>query len=382
MSEPNEASFFEEPVDFGRPIVTRGRVFSFPLRSLIRKSAIPAGNCPSIVWDPQNAAFYGLVVGEEPHLFLFDSNSTVEDIGSVGDAPAGHGFLVFDGRDRLLCSLTDSAGDTRLFVHPLTQERRMYSHMWGHFMFGPVEPLGAPIPQERLVAGAAAFGPAAAGGTGTGTGTTATGRILLLASSGGIYEADLEAGKIERIAAVPPQNLSPALACDPATGHLYGVSGRGRLWRRDGSALEVLEARIPSMKNRDYVASCSSLVWHAGRLYGSTLQDAYLFEYHPEQGLIRNLGRPDENTEIRGIDVLADGRIFGITATPGRGMGHLFCWSPKGGFSDLGVIHGWQPINDFAYEPLCIRAGGSGDFLIGNGEGRSNVFLFCSPPEG
>jgi hypothetical protein len=135
------------------------------------------------------------------------------------------------------------------------------------------------------------------------------------------------------------------------------------------------------MKNRDYAALASRLVWQGTSMFGSTFQDAYLFEFHPGDGTVKNLGRPDENTEIRGIDVLPDGRIFGITATPKHGMGHIFCYSRKHGFSDLGVIHGWQPINDFAYEPLCIRAGGSGDFLIGNGEGRGNVFLYCSPPE-
>ncbi len=366
MSEQNEASFFEEPVDFGRPIVTRGRLFSFPLRSLIRKSGIPAGNCPSIVWDAQNAAFYGLVVGLEPHLFMFDSNSTVEDIGAIEGAAADSGFLVLDGGDRLLGCLVDPGGHSRLFLHPLSQERRMYSHMWGHFMFGPIEAIGEAIRDDRAMAGA--LNPLDAG-------------IYLITASGWLYRVDLDKGKAERLAAVPAQNMSAVLACDPSTGSLYGVSGRGRLWRWDGSSVEVLDARVPTMKNRDYAAACSSLVWHSGRFYGSTFQDAYLFEFAPAGAVVKNLGRPDENSEIRGVDVLPDGRIFGVTATPGRGMGHLFCHSRKAGFSDLGVIHGWQPINDFAYEPLCIRAGGSGDFLIGNGEGRGNVFLYCSAPE-
>ena len=366
MSEEKEASFFEEPVDFGRPIVTVGRLFSFPLRSLIRPSAIPDGSCPSIVWDDRNAAFYGLALGETSHLFMFDSNSTVEDIGAVEEPGAESGFLVFDGADHLLCCLTSADGATRLFVHPLAQERRMYSHMWGHFMFGPIEPLDPGLEGDTAVAGAA---------------NPTDSRIYLVSSSGALYCVDLEQRKTRRIAAVPAQNLSPVLACDPSDGRLYGVSGRGRLWCYDGSAVSVLDARVPSMKNRDYTALCSSLVWHDGSIYGSTLQDAYLFELSPDQGILRNLGRPDENSEIRAIDVLADGRIFGITATPGRGMGHLFSYSHHRGFTDLGVIHGWQPINDFAYEPLCIRAGGSGDFLIGNGEGRGNVFLYCSAPE-
>jgi hypothetical protein len=366
MSEAKEASFFEEPVDFGRPIITKGRVFSFPLRSSIRKSDIGAGDCPSIVWDRQNSAFYGLVIGEETHLFLFDSNSTVEDIGKVDGVQAQSGFLVFDQAEHLLCCLTDGGGDTHLFLHPVAQERRMYSHMWGHFMFGPIEPLGATLKGEKALAGQL---------------NPADRRIYFLTGSGGLFGLDPQKRSVERIATVNPHNLSPVLCADPATGDLYGASGRGRLWKYGRAGVEYLEIQVPAMKNRDYAALASGLVWHGRSIFGCTAQDAYLFEFRPAEGVLKNLGRPDENTEIRGIDVLPDGRIFGITATRNRGMGHIFCYSQKRGFADLGVIHGWQPINDFAYEPLCIRAGGSGDFLIGNGERRSNVFLYCSSPE-
>jgi hypothetical protein len=365
MSEPKEASFFEEPVDFGRPIITRGRVFSFPLRSSIRKSDIGAGNCPSIVWDRQNSSFYGLVIGEESHIFLFDSNSTVEDIGGIKGIRAQSGFLVFDGAEHLLCCLTDDA-DTHLFLHPVAQERRMYSHMWGHFSFGPIEPLGDPLKGEKALAGLL---------------NAADRSIYVLTGSGGLFRLDAEKRCPEKVASLNPHNLSPVLCADPATGDLYGVSGRGRLWRYGRGGVQFLEAQVPVMKNRDYAALASCLVWQGRSMFGSTLQDAYLFEFKADEGTMRNLGRPDENTEIRGIDIMPDGRIFGISATRDRGMGHIFCYSQKRGFADLGVIHGWQPINDFAYEPLCIRAGGSGDFLIGNGERRSSIFLYCSSPE-
>jgi len=366
MSDKKEASFFEEPVDFGRPIVTRGRVFSFPMRSSIRPSAIGSGACPSIVWDAQNSAFYGLQLGEQAHIFLFDSNSLVEEVGRIEGGRPQSGFLVFDQAEHLLCVLADAEGDTRLFLHPVAQERRMYSHMWGHFMYGPIEALGSGLKGERAVAGG--FNPG-------------DGRIYLLTASGGLFRLDLSKPGAEKVAVVNPGNLSPVLCADPASGELYGVSGRGRVWKWGAGGVEQLPVQVPTMKNRDYVALASSLVWQGGSLFGSTAQDAYLFEFQPQTGTMKNLGRPDENTEIRGIEVLPDGRIFGITATPYRGMGHLFCWSPRRGFFDLGVIHGWQPVNDFAYEPLCIRAGASGDFLIGNGEGRGNVFLYCSPPQ-
>jgi len=365
MSEPKAASFFEEPVDFGRPIITEGRVFSFPLRSSIRKSEIGAGDCPSIVWDRQNSAFYGLQIGEESHIFLFDSNSTVEDIGGIKGIRALSGFLVFDGAEHLFCFLADGGGDTHIFIHPVAQERRMYSHMWGHFLFGPIEPLGAPLKGEKALAGLL---------------NPADGTIYVLTGSGGLLRLRADKRGPEKVAELNPRNLSPVLCADPATGDLYGVSGRGRLWRCGRGGVQYLEAQVPAMKNRDYAALASCLVWHGRSLFGSTLQDAYLFEFKADEGTMRNLGRPDENTEIRGIDVLPDGRIFGISATRDRGMGHIFRYSEKRGFADLGVIHGWQPINDFAYEPLCIRAGGSGDFLIGNGERRSSIFLYCSSP--
>ena len=361
-----EASFFEEPVDFGRPIVTRGRVFCFPLKSSIRRSAIAAGDCRSIVWDGQNSAFYGLVIGPESHLFLFDSNSTVEDMGRLDVAGAASGLLVFDGQESVLCAVVDGSGDTRLFVHSVTQERRMYSHMWGHFAAGPNEPMGETLRGERVIAGCL---------------SPFDRRIYLLSHSGNLFQVEPPKGKLAPAGRVDGRNLSPVLCADPANGDLYGVTGRGRLWRLRAGAVEPLAAQVPCMKNRDYVALCGSLAWSGGSLFGATLQDAYLFEYRPGGGAMRNLGRPDENTEIRGIDVLPDGRVFGLTACRERGMGHLFCWSAKRGFEDLGVIHGWQPIQDFAYQPLCLKAGSSGELLIGNGERRANVFLYCSAPE-
>ncbi len=361
-----EASFFEEPVDFGRPIVTRGRIFCFPLKSLIRRSAIAAGDCRSIVWDGQNSAFYGLVIGPESHLFLFDSNSTIEDAGRLDVAGAVSGLLVHDGQESVLCAVVDGNGDTRLFVHNVAPERRMYSHMWGHFAMGPNEPLGELLPGERVVAGCL---------------SPFDRCIYLLSHPGNLYRVDLPKRKLELAGWIDGRNLSPVLCADPGNGDLYGVTGRGRLWRRRAGTVEPLAAQVPSMKNRDYVALCGSLAWSGGSLFGATLQDAYLFEYRAGEEVMRNLGRPDENTEIRGIDVLPDGRVFGITACRERGMGHLFGWSPRRGFEDLGVIHGWQPIQDFAYQPLCLKAGSSGEFLIGNGEQRASVFLYCSAPE-
>ena len=301
-----EASFFEEPVDFGRPIVTRGRVFCFPLKSSIRRSAIAAGDCRSIVWDGQNSAFYGLVVGPESHLFLFDSNSTVEDLGSLEVAGAASGLLVFDGQERVLCAVVDGGGDTRLFIHSVAQERRMYSHMWGHFAAGPNEPLGGPLRGERVIAGCL---------------SPADRNIYLLSHSGTLYRADLSGGKLAPAGRVEGRNLSPVLCADPGNGDLYGVSGRGRLWRWRAGAAEPLAARVPCMKNRDYVALCSALVWSGASLFGATTQDAYLFEYRPGEGLVRNLGRPDENTEIRAIDVLPDGTDLRRHRLPGAGDG-------------------------------------------------------------
>jgi hypothetical protein len=198
---------------------------------------------------------------------MFDSNSTVEDIGAIEGLEATAGFLLFDGSERLLCCLIDPKGGSHLFVHSLAQERRMYSHMWGHFLFGPIDPLDTVIKDDRAIAGAA---------------NPLDSRVYLVTAAGILHRVELDNGKVERLGAVPPQNLSAVLACDPSTGNLYGVSGRGRLWRWDGSEVTVFDARVPTMKNRDYAASCSSLVWHDGKIYGEGRINDYLSCSAPE----------------------------------------------------------------------------------------------------
>ena len=135
---------------------------------------------------------------------------------------------------------------------------------------------------------------------------------------------------------------------------------------------------VNPLQNRNYVASVSKLIWFENKIFGCTLQDAYLFEYDLEFESVKNLGRPDENSEIRDIDIIDGGRVFGITTSEERGMGRIFSYSNKHGFEDLAIIQAWQPVHDFAYQPLCIKSGISGDFLIGNGENRNNIFLYCS----
>jgi len=360
-----ESKFFEEPIEFGKPIVTRGRIFAFPLKSCIRESNIKRGNCVSIVWDEKSFIFYGLVIGEESHIFLFDSNSTIEDVGKVGVENAKNGILVFDGLDNIVCIITDGSDTTRIFTHNLTTARKMYSHMWGHFTFSPIEDKDILLEKEVIFAAGK---------------NNFDGLIYFLTNKGNIYTYSIGENKLTYISKVDDKNLSKVICFNPENGNVYGVTKDGNFWRLSNKKINYLDIWIPCMKNRNYVACAGNLIWFENRIFGCTLQDAYLFEYDIEDGKVKNLGRPDENSEIRDIDILEDGRIFGITASKDRGMGRIFCYSQERGFEDMGIIQAWQPVHDFAYEPLCIKSGSSGDFLIGNGENRANIFLYCSAP--
>ncbi|MBC7333940.1 MAG: hypothetical protein H5T85_05745, partial [Actinobacteria bacterium] len=332
----------------------------------IRESNIKRGNCVSIVWDKRGFIFYGLVIGEEAHIFLFDSNSTIEDVGKIEADNVKNGVLVFDDINNLISIVTDGSDITRIFIHNVDTERKMYSHMWGHFAFAPIEDKKITLKEEIVfTAGKNNF----------------DGLIYILTNKGNVYSYSLDENKLLLISNVDNHNLSKVLCFDPESGDVYGVTKDGIFWRLSNKQVYYLDAQIPCMKNRNYVARASKLIWFKNKIFGCTLQDAYLFEYDIEDGKVRNLGRPDENFEIRDIDILEDGRIFGITASKDRGMGRIFCYSQERGFEDLGIIQGWQPVHDFAYEPLCIKAGSGGDFLIGNGENRDTVFLYCSSPK-
>lgn len=361
-----QSKFFDEPIEFGRPIITKGRIFAFHLKSCIRQSEIKEGNCVSIVWDEKGNNFYGLVLGEESHIFLFDSNSAIEDIGKIEVENPVVGVLVYDNKDTILCIVTDHNYNTKIFTYNLNTARRMYSHMWGHFAFDPINFSGSLINDEIIYSA---------------VNNDFDSLVYLLTNKGNLFSFNLEKNELNLVQTINNKNLSKAMCVNSSNGDIYGVNREGNFWRVSNNNVDYTESQIPCMKNRNYVASVSRLIWRDGKIYGSTSQDAYLFTFDPLNLIIKNLGRPDENSEIRDIDILNDERIFGITANKDRGMGRIFCYSEKHGFQDVGIIQAWQPVHDFAYEPLCIKAGASGDFLIGNGENRNRVFLFCSFPE-
>ena len=363
----SDSKFFEEPIEFGKPIVTNGRIFCFPLKSSIRESNIKRGSCVSIEWDSIGSIFYGLIIGEESHIFMFDSNSTIEDIGKLDVKDPLFGTLNINNNN-IICCISVRDNYSKIFIYNLEKAMSMYSHMWGHFSFSPIEDSGIIIEGESIVASHFNY---------------FDNKVYFLSNEGNLYSYSSYDNQLNLIAKVSDKNLSPAICSNPENGNIYGVTSKeGIIWKLSGKKIVYTDVRIPCMKNRNYVAGVSNLLWFEGRIYGGTTQDAYLFEYNVEDDEIKNLGRPDENAEIRGIDILPqDGRIFGITATKDRGMGHIFSFSQKKGFIDIGIIQGYQTVHDFAYEPICIKAGSSGDFLIGNAESRLNIFLFCSAPE-
>ena len=360
-----DSKFFDEPIEFGKPIVTKGRIFAFPLKSSIRQSLIEKGNCVSIVWDNKGSIFYGLVIGKDSHIFLLDSNSTVEDVGRIDVKNPINGALVYDDKDTIVCIITDE-NSIKIFTYNLGIVRRMYSHMWGHFSCDTINNTNAHLHDEVFYAAIK---------------SDFDDLFYILTAKGNIYSLVIKNNEINLIQTVDNKNLSRVLCSNTLNGDIYGVNREGNFWRLNNKKeIHYLDAKIPCMKNRDYVASASKLLWKFNKIYGCTLQDAYLFEFDPSSNIIKSFGRPDENFEVRDIDILEDGRIFGITANKNRGMGRIFCYSDKFGFQDIGIIQAWQSTQDFAYEPLCIKSGASGDFLIGNGENRSNIFLFCSYP--
>ena len=359
-----EAKFFDEPIEFGRPIITKGRIFAFPLKSCIRKTSIKKGNCVSIVWDNVSKIFFGLIISEESHIFLFDSNSTIEDVGKIEIDDAKGGNLVYDGVNSIYCFVYNGK-ELKIFEHKLESERRMYSHMWGHFAFAPIENTSLVLKEEKLFAAVK---------------NDFNNSIYLLTEEGNIYSFETDKRDLKLISKVDNRNLSSTLCVDPRNGDVYGIAREGEFWKLSGNEIKYLKVKIPCMKNRNYLARAGKIMWFNGKIYGGTVQDGYLFEFDVENNFIKNFGRPDENHEIRSIDILPDGKIFGITSNKETGMGRIFSYSGKYGFVDIGIIQAWQPIHDFAYQPLCIKAGESGEFLIGNGENRENIFLYCPSP--
>lgn len=201
----------------------------------------------------------------------------------------------------------------------------------------------------------------------------------LTSKSGSFFSYSLSSGKLSMKGQVDPiLEFSRKLAVD-STGTVYGAASCGQIFKYcpDAGRLELTSLAAPSLKGREAYNRVDSwaLDERDGILYGGTI-DGILFEFNPQTGKIRCIGKPIDQMRVRALTVGNDGRVFGIGGEPGKCC-HLFVYEPQEReLRDLGVLLATMETPWYGYEIDCAVTGRDGEIYFGETERVSHLFIY------
>ena len=343
----------------GSPFIAEGSVFCFPLRSTAQesKSEVNNYNIVSLVFREDNGVLYGATSGDEDHIFFMDKTKVILDLGKVDNKKINKNSLIVAENMFLYLAATDDKNRTFILKHDTDADYTTTSSLYD---LSPIIETDTKVKNEIFVE--SLF-------------NKWDKNIYYLSDSGKIFRFDVEKEKLELVVE-PGDGFSKTFCCDDA-GNLYGALYGGFLFKYNLIEDRLIKtgARIPSQKGREYLSGIKKMFIKDTIAYGCTSQDAYLFKYDILNNEVFNLGKADDNFDIRSIVPGKDGCIYGTTAIKGRGIGYLFTFC-KSGFKHLGSIAGYVPEMGYCNEPTVMVIGNDGEIFIADGDNRSKLFLY------
>ncbi len=342
-----------------QPFITEGSVFCFSLLDQIKGPSIMVNDykIADLVVYRKNGVLYGATSGDENHLFFMDKKKMIVDVGIVEAKTINSGSMSIGYDSMLYFAATDADNNTIILKHDLDTD---YTDQYPLNYSGDIEETGLVI-EKDMVVGAVS--------------NSWDKNIYFLTANGKIYQFDISKKIIHEIFELE-SGFSKSICAD-GSGNLFMVLSGGILSRLNVNDRKLAKStsRVPSQKGREYLAGAEKIVYENGKIYGCTSQDSYLFSYVVESDKVFNFGKPDDNYDIRSFIVEKDGRIYGVTSTKGRGLGHLFLYG-ENGFRDLGNIAGFMPLTGWCNEPSKMVVGNDGEIFISDGDNRSKLFLY------
>lgn len=347
------------------PYISRGTIYGFGLcQELVEPTILPGESAIChLITMPSGTAF-GLTSGTRGHLFYFHPAYSVVDVGLYSEAPVAGGSLVKIGNDLIVGGWygEDSGG---LFWHNAAFETGA-----GHEDFVgikyPIERIRLPGRHEGICALAYHATTRKVFGL-----TKPDNKIVTIAA---------KTGEV-RVVAQIDSAADPVLVVLP-DGSLLGGCAEGELWhyRMGSPRAERTGIYIPCQAGKRYAAGMDSLLLSfSGLVYGGTSTDGYFFSYDPVARKVRNLGKPDRQSNIRALAEGHDGLIYGI-AEELKGMAHLFYFDTEDRvFADLGIISTYVPVNWTAHSVGAICTGIHGEIYLGETDTLSHLFVYHPP---
>jgi hypothetical protein len=199
--------------------------------------------------------------------------------------------------------------------------------------------------------------------------TDASKTLLVGITTGHLFTADMEVGKITTVSEVPG---SGRIAVG-SKGGIFGQDGSTHLWRYDVS-LSKLERKAVALPEGAW--GRVPLTWakdhHSGVLYTADA-DGTLFSLDEERGFTAPLGRT-LLAPVGPMAVTHDGRVFGFC---GAEMAKMFCFNPgTRSVSNLGVAVSVLERRRYGYVFGDAVTGRDGQIIFGEDDDLGHLWIY------
>lgn len=303
--------------------------------------------CRSMLADWQGRIFMGTMgLGKENpegHLYLYNAPEKELVFKSLDDRDKGEFCLLYK--------------PTRIISPALTA----------------IEDLGVPVPGEGVFAM---------------TIDMERNRIYGLTYPGGkFFIYDIETGKtavkdIFNEFIGKKSNISRAMEYADGKVYFSGRHGYMIAYSTEKDAFRKTGMKIPVSAGREYVNTVSAFArTDAGIIYGGTYADGYLFMFDPKEEKLFNLGKPSNESHIRGVTVGRDGIIWGLCGTDDQ-LAHLFRYDPLNrNLEDFGMPRAKMPKTWIMHKADVLITGSDGELFIGESDAISHLFIYYPPIE-
>ena len=193
--------------------------------------------------------------------------------------------------------------------------------------------------------------------------------LMIGITTGHLFSADIEAGKIDVLDEVPGSGRVAA----GAQGGIFGQDGPAHLWRYDTTSRKLQRRAVPLPAGAwEGVALTWARDAHTGVLY---IADARGTLFGLDE--VRGFGPPLGRTSLAPVGPMAvthDGRVFGFC---GAEMARMFCYHPADGtVADLGVAVSVLERRRYGYVFGDAVTGRDGQIIFGEDDDLGHLWLY------
>jgi len=317
----------------------------------------------------------GTTSGERVHVFVYcrrPSEDLVMDVGVIPGAKEARGTVVAWTRDTCFVGVSPAPGN----IYKCSQGGAGGCiQEWVHG-YGTITEFASPVPDEGIACLVGDKDQNCLYGL-----TDRTGTFFIVEVEDGGKDVGLKAKEVEIVGPVDEiQHFSRTLIVTTG-GTVYGAGAAGRLFSYSPfftTGIERLDVSIPAIAGKQMYARIDS--WtrdpFTGLIYGGTAHDGLLFQFNPNQGTMKSLGKPTNETRLRAITVGNDGTVYGISGEE-NSLGHFFTYDPMdGSLDDLGIPIAMTEIRRYGYEFDAAVTGPDGEIYLGEGDRCGCLFIY------